>query len=90
MLKPQALVPIAAFLVVVPTLVGCNTPSMADLRRIESEIANLRARLDAAEGHATANAASSDSALDSAVQCNQVCLRVSEQLDQLLLQTTPR
>lgn len=90
MSKPKALVVTAAMLAAMPALAGCNTPSTADLHRIENEMAELRARLEAAERRATASAASADSALDSAGQCNQVCLRVSERLDELFLQTTPR
>jgi hypothetical protein len=63
---------------------------MADLQRIESEVAELRARLEATEARANASKASAESALDSADQCNEVCLRVSERLDELFLQTVPR
>jgi outer membrane murein-binding lipoprotein Lpp len=72
------------------TLSGCNSPSMEDLQRIERELVDLRTRLDAAEARANATRASAESALDSAGQCNEVCLRVSERLDQLFLQTVPR
>jgi hypothetical protein len=71
-------------------LAGCNGPSMEDLQRIERELADLRSRLDAAEARANASRGSAESALDSAGQCNEVCLRVSERLDQLFLQTVPR
>jgi hypothetical protein len=71
-------------------LAGCNAPSMEDLQRIERELADLRTRLDAAEARANSSRASAESALDSAGQCNEVCLRVSERLDELLLQTMPR
>jgi outer membrane murein-binding lipoprotein Lpp len=71
-------------------LAGCNSPSMEDLQRIEREVADLRTRLEAAEARASASRTSAESALDSAGQCNELCLRVSERLDELFLQTVPR
>ena len=71
-------------------MAGCNSPSMEDLQRIEREVAELQTRLEAAEARANASKASAESALDSAGQCNEVCLRVSERLDELFLQTAPR
>lgn len=73
---------------------GCNTASMDDLRRVEAEVADLRTRLEAAEERAELQAErlslSSDSALDSASQCNLVCQQVSDRLDRLYLESTPR
>jgi hypothetical protein len=63
---------------------------MADLQRIESEVAELRARLEAAEARANVSRASAESALDSAGQCHEICLRMSERLDELFLQIVPR
>jgi outer membrane murein-binding lipoprotein Lpp len=88
--KPNFRVVAAALCAADLALAGCNSPSMADLQRIESEVAELRARLEAAEARANVSRASADSALDSAGQCHEVCLRVSERLDQLFLQTAPR
>lgn len=48
-------------------------------------MAELRARLQAAEARTDASATSADLVLDSAGQCNLVCLRVSERLDALSL-----
>ena len=79
-----------ALLAAVLALAGCNTPSMEDLRRVENEVADLRARLEAAEARADASAVAADSALDSAGQCNQVCQQVSDRLDELYLETLPR
>jgi outer membrane murein-binding lipoprotein Lpp len=88
--KPNFRVVAAALCAADLALAGCSSPSMADLQRIESEVAELRARLEAAEARANASMASADSALDSAGQCNEVCLRVSERLDELYLQIVPR
>jgi hypothetical protein len=63
---------------------------MEDLQRIERAMADLRTRLDTAGARVNASRASAESALDSAGQCHGVCLRVSERLDQLFLQTVPR
>ena len=71
-------------------LAGCNTVSMEDLQRVENEVAELRARVEAAEARTDASAMSADSALDSAGQCNQVCQQVSDRLDELYLETAPR
>lgn len=72
------------------TLSGCNTPSMADFERIERRLALLQSRLEAAEARTNSSLASADSALDSAGQCNQTCLAVSERLDELYLETLSR
>jgi hypothetical protein len=66
------------------------TPSMEDLQRVEYEVAELRARVEAAEARRDASAALADLALDSAGQCGQVCLQVSDRLDELYLEITPR
>ncbi len=71
-------------------LAGCNTASVEDLQRVENEVAELRARIEAAEARSNASAMSADSALDAAAQCNQVCQQVSDRLDELYLETTPR
>jgi hypothetical protein len=88
--KPRPAVLAAALCAAGLALASCNTPSMEDLQRIERELADLRIRLAAAEAGATASRASAESALDSAGQCHEVCLRVSERLDELFLQTVPR
>jgi outer membrane murein-binding lipoprotein Lpp len=90
MSKPRSRVVTAVLIAANVVLAGCNSPSMEDIQRIESEVAELRARLETAEAQANASKASAESALDSAGQCNEVCLRVSERLDQLFLQTVPR
>jgi outer membrane murein-binding lipoprotein Lpp len=77
-------------LAAVLTVAGCNTPSMEEFQRLETEVAELRVRLEDTEARASASAMSVDSALDSAGQCNQVCQQVSERLDELYLETTPR
>jgi outer membrane murein-binding lipoprotein Lpp len=90
MSKPASGVIAAVLLAVSLVLAGCNSPSMEDFQRIERELADLRTRLEATEARANASKASAESALDSADQCNEVCLRVSERLDELFLQTVPR
>jgi outer membrane murein-binding lipoprotein Lpp len=89
MSKPKALVVNPALLAVL-ALAGCNTPSIEDLQRVEYEVAELRARVEAAEARRDASAALADLALDSAGQCGQVCLQVSDRLDELYLEITPR
>ena len=71
-------------------LAGCNTASIEDLQRVENEVAELHARIEAVEASSNASAMSADSALDAAGQCNQVCQQVSDRLDELYLETTPR
>lgn len=71
-------------------LTGCNTPSAEDLRRVENEVVQLRSRIEAAEARSNATVMSADSALDAAAQCNQVCQQVSDRLDELYLESTPR
>ena len=71
-------------------LAGSNTASMEDLQRVETEVAELRARIEAAEARSNASAMSADSALDAAAQCNQVCQQVSDRLDELYLESAPR
>jgi outer membrane murein-binding lipoprotein Lpp len=90
MSQPTSGVVAVALLAVSLMLASCNSPSMEDLQKIEREMADLRTRLDAAEARVNASRASAESALDSAGQCHEVCLRVSERLDQLFLQTVRR
>ena len=71
-------------------LAGCNTPSREEFQRVESDLAELRARVEAVEARADASALSADSALDAAGQCNEVCQQVSGRLDELYLRMTPR
>jgi Tfp pilus assembly protein FimT len=79
-----------ALVAVVLALAGCNTPSMEDIQRLESELAKLHARVQAAEVRANRSTISADSALDSAGQCVQTCQQVSDRLDQLYLENTRR
>jgi predicted small secreted protein len=88
MWKPRALR--AALVAATPALAGCNTPSVEDVQRLEKEVADLRARLEAAETRISASEAMAASGLDSAGQCNLVCLNVSERLDGLYLEILPR
>lgn len=89
MSKPKALIVIPALLTAVLALAGCNTPSIEDFQRVENELAELRARVEAAEARTNASTASADMALDSAGQCSQVCLQVSDRLDELYIEITP-
>jgi phage shock protein A len=88
--KPKAPLTNPALLAAVLGLAGCNTPSMEDFQRVENEVAELRARVEAAEAQADESSLSADSALDSAGQCNQVCGQVSDRLDELYLEIMPR
>jgi hypothetical protein len=86
----KALVVNATLFTPILALGGCNTPSIDDFQRIERAVAELQARVEAAEARTSASAASADLALDSAGQCGQVCLQVSDRLDELYLEITPR
>ena len=88
--KPKGLLTNLALLAAVLGLAGCNTPSMEDFQRVENEVTELRARVEAAEAQADESSLSADSALDSAGQCNQVCGLVSDRLDELYLEIMPR
>lgn len=90
MSKQKAVVVTITLLAAIFTLSGCNTPSMADFERIESRLALLESRFEAAEARTNSSLTSAESALDSADQCNQICLQVSERLDEVYLETMPR
>jgi hypothetical protein len=80
----------AAFVAAILALAGCKTPSVEDVQRLENEVADLLTRLEAAETRISAGEAMAASGLDSAGQCNLVCLNVSERLDALYLEILPR
>ena len=80
----------SALFVLIAAVGGCNGPSLEDYQQLESELAQLRTRVEASEARSKANATLADLALDSSGQCNQICLRVSDRLDELFLQTVPR
>ena len=89
MSTPRARVTNAVLLTAALAVAGCNTPSKRDFERMESAAADLRARVEAAEARSSSSA-STAAALDSAGQCNLVCLNVSERLDELYLEILPR
>jgi hypothetical protein len=90
MSTPKARVPNTVLLTAALAVAGCSTPSREDFQRMESAVAELRARVEAAEARSSSSATTAASALDSASQCNLVCLNVSERLDQLYLEILPR
>jgi hypothetical protein len=90
MSTPKARVMKAVLLTAALAVAGCNTASKRAFERMESAVADLRARVEAAEARSSSSASTAASALDSAGQCNLVCLNVSERLDELYLEILPR